>query len=121
MSIRDRLRLLFNGVGVICVLLAVAPYFHAESTVSGAETLAYAEAHPDAAPMKEEYRLGWSRSPLVYYCAETTLQESGEQLISRQTRELKIGWASLSSLTLAFGFGFFWLAGCFRRQTIQQP
>jgi hypothetical protein len=107
-------RTVLSAVGVIGVLLALAPYYSGESNIAGRSQAAHVELYPDDTPVKEECRLGWNRSALVLYRYESTLTEEDGQLLKRETRELKIGWASLSSLTLVAGLGFLWMGGMFR-------
>lgn len=114
MCIRDRFRTLLNAIGAIGILLALAPCYNGEAHLSSHSQAVHVAVNPDDVPVREEFKLGWSRSPLVYYRYESTLTDEEGEYQKRQTRELKIGWASLSSLTLAIGLMFLWVGSLLR-------
>lgn len=113
---RERVTNILMWLGAIALFLAFMPYFRYSAGVSANKQVAdYILSHPGSIPYQEEYRFGWTDSPLVYYQSEQRLDPAPDGgLMVNKSSQLKIGWLSRSSFALALAIVLFCALRVFR-------
>lgn len=101
----------FTALGCVGLFLAFMPHFEARGGVPSPEMASHVESHPSEMPTRESYRLGWGCSPLMHYTTEQKLAETDDGgFRAERTQTFHVGLFTLSSMTLALGVIFLWLA-----------
>ena len=110
-----------NVLGIIALFLAFMPYFVGRVGVTSPAMSSYVQSHPSAMPMKDEYKFGWTNSPLIQYTAESELVEDDGGFRVERTQNFHAGFFSLSSLTLVIGLALLWVAKQLRPRVAATP